>query len=156
MEMRDQRRAQHVPIRLRLVDIGLAQARQAVLQHGAVVAVDEPDGSLHRPVLGGYHLVQAVLGEQRRPVLQPVVIQRMRVAGEQVLDGEARADIHDHGANPIISRYWFQKPRTEASEIRLSALAWPAPPISTTLSSPSLPWIARCTQPPTQPSSMLI
>src|SRR5438067_8169150 len=54
---------------------------------------------------------------------------------------------------PVRVRYFFQKPRIAASLARKACDSASCPPIITTPLSSSLYCSARCTNPPTQPSS---
>ena len=75
-----------VPVALRLVDVGVAQRRHAVAQHGAALGIEDGEGKAARLVLGGGDAVGAVLGEEGGPVLEPVLVEGVGVAGVQALD----------------------------------------------------------------------
>src|SRR2546426_6904790 len=66
---------------LALVDVGLAQGGHAIAQHAVAVRVDQADLEATTVVVGGGDLVEALLGEEARPVLEPVVVDGARVVG---------------------------------------------------------------------------
>src|SRR5258707_10211405 len=85
-----------VPIALRLVDIGLAQGTHAVAQHGARGRVDHAERQATLEVLRGGDAVAALLDEKVRPRLELVVVDRLSIAGVEVLDLELELDVHDN------------------------------------------------------------
>src|SRR5262245_47934320 len=86
--------ANHVPIPLRLVDVGLPQRTHAVAQHGARGRVDHAERQATLEVLRGGDAVAPLLDEKVRPRLELVVVDRLSIAGVEVLDFEFELDIH--------------------------------------------------------------
>src|SRR4051794_28255729 len=79
-----------MPIALRLVDRGLAQAQDAVRQHGAALAEVEARDEALLVALRGNDLVAAILGEERRPLFVAAVVYARGVLAGQVLDRKSR------------------------------------------------------------------
>src|SRR5262249_889511 len=123
----------------------------AVAQHRARVGVDERQRQLALEVLRGGDAVAAELDEEVRPFLQAVVVERVRVAREQVLDRELQLDVHRYSA--MCLRYCCHIPLTEVSVTRDSFDSTLRPPISTPDAWAGAPWPPRCTNPVAAPSS---
>src|SRR5215470_3426392 len=106
----------------------------------------------------------AFLRKELRPLIETVLVDHVHVVSDQVLDLQSHCLVDGRvlGANvhpqaPIIARYFFQNPRTEASVARNGCEHASEPPIiNKPASSFSLPCTARCTNPPTAPSSIEI
>src|SRR6266849_2570505 len=90
----DERRGNRVPVALRLVDVGMPQRRDSIAQHRARIGVDDRQRELALEVLRCSDAVAALLDEEVGPLLQPVVVDRVNVAGEKVLDGELKLNVH--------------------------------------------------------------
>src|SRR5581483_3079513 len=149
----DRRTADDVAVALTLVDVGLAQRRDAVLQHRLRVGVNDAGLEPVPVIFRGGDLIEAALEEKFRPRLHTVVIDAARVL--RVERGQAlRETAVGHAQSPIKARYSFQKPRTDASVARESWLSMPSPPISSTACASAACAIPRCTNPPTAPSSI--
>ena len=69
---------------LALVDVGLAQRRDAVLQHGARIGIDDAGFVAPGDVLRRGHLVEAGIGEQLGPLLELLAVDGARVGGIQL------------------------------------------------------------------------
>src|SRR5262249_18698906 len=108
--------------------------------------------------------VMAFLREQVRPLVETILVDHINVVSDQVLDLLSHGLIHwcvlganVHPQAPIIARYFFQNPRTEASVARNGCEHASEPPIpNKPAPSLSLPCTARGTTPPTAPSSIEI
>src|ERR1700761_2682689 len=109
--------------------------------------------------------IAALVGEEIRPLLKPVLIDAIGVGGDQCVDAQPNCRViafrlpfllHRRAQAPVNARYFFQKPRIAASLARkfCDCASWP--PIITTPLPSSLYCRARCTKPPTQPSSIEI
>ena len=70
----DERRAEDVPIGVAFVDVRLGERRDAIDEHRARVGVDQPRLEAVLVVLRRGDFVEAVLGEERRPVRQRAVV----------------------------------------------------------------------------------
>src|SRR5262245_38222003 len=81
-------------VALRLVDIGLAQRSYAVAQHGARGCVDQSERQPLRQVVGGGDDITTLLDKEVGPGLQLVIVDRLDVAHEEILDLELRRDVH--------------------------------------------------------------
>ena len=95
--------------------------------------------------------VATVLGKEVRPRLELVVVDRLRVAGVEVLDAQPGSMVMMRTARTQIPTYirdrLSRSARTAASVTRLSARR-PCPPhISTTETRSSAVAVARCTKP---------
>ena len=140
-----------MPVALRLVDVGVAQRLYAVAQHRAALGVQHRQRQAALLVLGGGDAVAAVLGEEVRPVFQPALVERMRVAGVKALDGRLDFRIHQM---LMWLRQAFHKPRTAVSVMRESPAPTLEPPISITEARSGEPATPRCTKPVAAPSSI--
>src|SRR5439155_23477690 len=104
--------------------------------------------------------IPAVLGKEVRPLLQTVLVDHVDIVGDQVLDSQPHTLVDGfvlrrgvHRQASINARYFFQKPRTDASVARNGCECASKPPIINTPASSSTPRTARCTNPGTAPSS---
>jgi len=109
-------------VHMRLEDIGRAHGGDAVGEHGRAVAIDQRQRQAEIVIFARLNAVDAVIGEQRRQFLQPVVVDDMRIVRAQRLDARAQGkigvEIEAHGQIPMHSRHPFQNPRTAASVTR--------------------------------------
>src|SRR6185503_4100073 len=78
-----------MPVALRLVDRGLAQAQDAVLEHAAALAEIEPRHVAALVALARDDLVAAFLGEEAGPFLVAAVVDAGGVLALQLLDAKA-------------------------------------------------------------------
>ena len=83
-----------MPVALRLVDVGMAQSRDAIGEHRARVGVDDGQRQAAFVVLRGGDAVAALVHKEPRPVLQPIVVDGVDIAGEKVLDGDLKLNVH--------------------------------------------------------------
>src|SRR5205814_10418733 len=58
------------------------------------IGVDDRQGELALKILRRRDAVATLLDEEVGPFLQPVVVESVNVAGEKVLDGELKRDVH--------------------------------------------------------------
>src|SRR5262249_13423003 len=133
------------------VDVCVTQRRDAVAQHRARVGVNDRQRQLALVVFGGGDAVSALLDEEGRPLLQPVVVERVDVARPEMPDGKLQLDVHR--ATAMCLRYCCHIPRTEVSVTRDSFDSTLRPPISTTDACAAAPCTPRCTNPVAAPSS---
>ncbi len=70
----DHRQTEDVPVALLLVDVGLAQREDAVGQHALGIGVDDAGLEAVLVVLRGRHLIEAVVGEELRPILERIAV----------------------------------------------------------------------------------
>src|SRR5258706_9494244 len=132
-------------VALRLVDVGMAQRLHAVAEHAAAFCVDDGGGEAARLVLGRGDAVHTVLGEEIRPLLEPVVVEGMRIA---------RMEVFDFLHKPMWLRHALHKPRTAVSVMRESPEPILSPPISITEARSGEAATPRCTKPVAAPSSI--
>jgi hypothetical protein len=86
--------ADDVAITLPLVDVGLAQRRDAIGQHRARVGIDEAGGIATAMIVGGSDLVEALFQEQAGPFLQSIRIDAVGVFRVQRRHAEQCLDVH--------------------------------------------------------------
>src|SRR6516225_10639305 len=114
------------------------------------VRKDDPGFQALAVVGGRRDLVDTRIIKIVRPALETIVVYAARIVG--LCSQYEVKDVLRH--KPILARYAFQKPRTDASVTRLSLPSAEAPPISRIAVSPGEPAMPRWTKPPTQPSSI--
>src|SRR6266403_5307760 len=90
-------------IDMRLEDDRLPQSRHAILHHAMAVAIHNADRPSLGQILARRYQVLTVVDEEERPVLDRVIVDRMGISGDKLLDLRARLGIDDprHGLPPL-------------------------------------------------------
>src|SRR5437899_3194023 len=140
----------------------MPQRGDPVAQHRARIGVNDGQRQAAFVVLRGGDAVAALLHEEPRPVLQPIVVDGVDVAGDQIFDVQLEFDIHvripawvgmTEAHKPMCLRYCCHSPRTEVSVTRDSFDSTVRPPISTNDERSDAPAAPRWTNPVAAPSS---
>ena len=150
----DLARADRVTIGVGLEDVGRPHRAHPVAHHRRPVAVDDGERQSGLVVLPRDDAVEPVVGEEAGPVLQPVVVDGVRVGRVEPCDvRRQRVCGPDHSA--MQSRHARQKPRTAASVTRdAPAGSIAVPPIRMKLRPSGALLVAVSMKPPMQPSSI--
>jgi len=85
----------NMAIDMRLEDDRLPQSRHAILHHATAVAIHDADWPFLGQVLACRYQVLTVVDEEERPVLDQIIVDRMGISGEKLLDLRARLGIDD-------------------------------------------------------------
>ena len=103
----DAHRPEHVPIAVRLEHQDAPQRRHPVDQHAARGAIDHPMPQPGLVAVAVGDQVAAIIGEEIRPFLEPVVVDAIGIGGAQIADAEPQRDV----VHSDLFRHCEERPR---------------------------------------------